>query len=59
MLLQILLQLLKKNQDYTNAIELSEKARQLLDIKEEYKPVELLRTILNDYNHIARQREEE
>jgi uncharacterized RDD family membrane protein YckC len=50
---------LKKNQDYTNAIELSEKAKRLLGIKEAYKPVELLRTILNDYNHMAKQREVE
>jgi len=48
---------LKKNQDYTNAIELSEKARKLLDIKEKFKPVELLRTILKDYNHLAKLRE--
>lgn len=50
---------LKKNQDYTNAIELSEKAKKLLDITEAYKPVELLRKILNDYNHMAKQREVE
>jgi len=48
---------LKKNQDYTNAIELSEKARNLLEIKEKFKPVELLRTILKDYNHLAKLRE--
>ena len=47
---------LKKNQDYKNAIELSEKATKLLDIQEDYKPVELLRTILKDYNHLAKQR---
>jgi len=47
---------LKKNQDYTNAIQLSEKARSVLGIREEYKPVELLRIILKDYNHIVRLR---
>ena len=47
---------LKGNQDYSNAIELSEKAREVLDIKGEYKPVELLRTIVKDYNYLAKQR---
>lgn len=49
----------KKNQDYTNAVVLSNKARDLLEIKEEHKPVELLRTILNDYNYLAKQRNNE
>ncbi len=46
----------KRNQDYSNAIELSEKAKEILDIKQDYKPVDLLRTILKDYNHLAKQR---
>ena len=45
-----------KTEDYTNAIELSDKARELLDIKGDIKPVELLRTIVKDYNHLAKNR---
>jgi uncharacterized RDD family membrane protein YckC len=45
---------LKKTGDYGNSKELSEKAREILNITEPYKPVELLRIIVKDYNHMAR-----
>lgn len=48
---------LAKTENYTDAIELSNKARKLLDFKEELKPVELLRTIVKDYNYLAKKRD--
>ena len=48
---------LAKTENYTDAIALSNKARSLLDIKEDIKPVELLRTIVKDYNYLAKKRD--
>jgi uncharacterized RDD family membrane protein YckC len=48
---------LKRTQDYKHINKLAEKARTILDIKDNRKPVDLLKTLLRDYDHLAKKRD--
>ncbi len=47
----------RKNHDYKSLDPLAAKAREILDIHDNAKPLELLETLVKDYNHLARQRD--
>ena len=46
---------LTRDFDYIN--KLAEKARIILVIKDQRKPVDLLKTLLRDYDHLAKKRD--
>jgi uncharacterized RDD family membrane protein YckC len=48
---------LERNGDYQYINSLAEKARSILDIKDNRKPVDLLKTLLRDYDHLAKKRD--
>ena len=48
---------LNRTQDYKYINNLAEKARSILDIKDDRKPVDLLKTLLRDYDHLAKKRD--
>ncbi len=47
----------RKTRDYKNVLLLGTKAREILNIQEDIKPLPLLETILKDYNHLAKERD--
>ena len=51
------LEKLNLNQDYQYVNKLAEKARTILDIKDDRKPVSLLKTLLRDYDYLAKKRD--
>jgi hypothetical protein len=48
---------LSRTQDYKYINNLAEKARTVLDIKDDRKPIDLLKTLLRDYDHLAKKRD--
>jgi len=47
----------EKNHNYKNVTTLSDKARDILEIKDNERPFVFLKTLLKDYNHLAKQRD--
>lgn len=47
----------KANGDYSKVNELAVKAKGILGIEDEILPLELLKTLIKDYNHLARERD--
>ena len=48
---------LERTHDYKYINNLAEKARTILDIKDNRKPIELLKTLLRDYDYLAKKRD--
>lgn len=48
---------LERTPDYKFINSLAEKARSILDIKDNRKPIDLLKTLLRDYDHLAKKRD--
>lgn len=47
-----------KTGDYKHIKQLAEKAKEMLEIQEDIKPLVLLQTLLNDYNYLAKERDQ-
>jgi uncharacterized RDD family membrane protein YckC len=48
---------LDRTQDYKFINSLAKKARTILDINDDRKPIDLLKTLLRDYDHLAKKRD--
>ena len=44
----------QKSRDYSDVGKLADKAREILDIRDDSRPVVLLKTLIKDYNHLAK-----
>jgi hypothetical protein len=47
----------RRTGNYSQVDVLAQKAREILEINDDTKPYPLLKTLLEDYNHIAKQKE--